>query len=93
MTRMTTYIVDYDLPLEPAAKRVQFYRRLKKLIEEKKKSVKRSTDSVVITTDEGLARQIYNLAEQYGEANMYKVSSSGKDSPRGNANDRGADGN
>ena len=75
---MVKYIIDYDIPLEPSAKRIMFYRRLKKLTERHKGDIEKSTDSVVITSNKALAGSIYNLAEAFGEANIYEVSKKSK---------------
>jgi hypothetical protein len=65
----SVYIVDYDVPREPAGKRVQFYRDLKRVSD----SLKYSTRSVLYTKERELAEAVYWLVMAYnGTANMYK---------------------
>ena len=65
------YIVDYDIPEEPASKKVQFYRDLKKI--RQYQSSDYSTLSVFRTEDECLAEAVYFLVVAYnGSVHMYK---------------------
>ncbi|MBU7013088.1 MAG: hypothetical protein HXS46_20600 [Theionarchaea archaeon] len=63
------YIVDYDIPEEPAKKRVQFYRDLKKI------SVLKcdySTLSVIRTSEKEVAEAVWLLVMAHGgNAHMY----------------------
>lgn len=59
------YLVDYDLSVVPASKRVAFYRQFRKL----RKSYgifTYSTYSVFSTLDRNLANDVYQLASTYG---------------------------
>jgi hypothetical protein len=63
------YIVDYDIPREPAGKRVQFYRDSKKMSIEPEYS----TRSVFRTEEKELAEALYWLVIAHGgTVNMYK---------------------
>ncbi len=65
------YIVDYDIPEEPARDRVQFYRDLKKLSTAFQKW-DYSTLSVLRTQEEELAKAVYLLVIAHrGNAHMY----------------------
>ncbi|MGD2251187.1 MAG: hypothetical protein PVF58_22540 [Candidatus Methanofastidiosia archaeon] len=64
------YIVDYDIPKDPAGKRVQFYRDLKKVNDGQ---CNFSTMSVICTHKRELAEAVYWLVTAYGgRVNMYK---------------------
>ncbi|MGD2251108.1 MAG: hypothetical protein PVF58_22145 [Candidatus Methanofastidiosia archaeon] len=64
------YIVDYDIPKEPAGKQVQFYRDLKKVNDGQ---CNFSTMSVICTEERELAEAVYWLVIGYGgTVNMYK---------------------
>lgn len=65
------YIVDWDIPSEPTSKRRAFYRHLEKLKLNLGLFSKMSTKSVLVTIDRRLAQRVYNLASQYGVANIY----------------------
>lgn len=69
----TLYIIDYDIPRDPASNRVAFYRHLAKL----KKAYGyegESSRSVLKTRDSDLAFRIYELALSYGgRANVWKA--------------------
>ena len=69
------WVVDYDIPAEPKAKRMAFYRALWKLLEEAKiVTVKgRSTMSVWIIDDRSIAERIHTLAKAFGESHFYKA--------------------
>ncbi len=56
------YIVDYDIPANPAKERVQFYRDLKKL----DSSLDYSTLSVFRTRDKMMAQAVYLLVKAHG---------------------------
>jgi hypothetical protein len=64
------YIVDYDIPKDPAGKRVQFYRDLKKVNDGQYNF---STMSVICTEEKELAEAVYWLVSTYGgRVNMYE---------------------
>jgi hypothetical protein len=64
------YIVDYDIPKDPAGKRVQFYRDLK-MVNDGQGNF--STMSVICTHKRELAEAVYWLVTAYGgRVNMYQ---------------------
>jgi hypothetical protein len=68
------WVVDYDIPVDPKAKRMAFYRGLWKILEEHEiVTGRRSTQSVWIIDDEKIARHIYEHAVKYGHANLYNA--------------------
>jgi hypothetical protein len=67
------WVVDYDIPEYPKAKRRAFYRARTQLFKDHKICVHRSTDSVLICDHKTLAMALYNLAVRYGEAHLYRV--------------------
>jgi hypothetical protein len=68
------WVVDYDIPVEPRAKRMAFYRGLWKILQDHKIVTKgRSTQSVWIIDDEAIAREIHEHALQYGRAHIYNA--------------------
>lgn len=86
---MTLYLVDYDIPVEIRGKfyyalRVALaaylrrQRAFKSLQEAWDYAVEggayvRSTQSVIVTDDEGIAWTVYRVASEYGTANIYKA--------------------
>ena len=67
------YVVDYDIPVEPHAKRRAFYRALQRLLQERELVADRSTQSVWIVDRREIAEQIHNLAQRYGRSNLYEA--------------------
>ena len=69
------YVVDYDIPTANGTKRVDFYRKVHRLLREHYgKEVKFSTQSCYFTEDEALAKEILELAGQYSKrCNLYKA--------------------
>jgi hypothetical protein len=70
------FIVDYDLPKFPTGRRVQFYRVKKRLIKEARIQnseiqVLLSSMSVVLTNDQGLARDISALAQDFAASSTH----------------------
>jgi hypothetical protein len=66
------YIVDYDIPEQPARKRIQFYRDLKQLTQ--RFPYDYSTLSVLRTTEEVMAWAVYTLAVSHGgTAHFYQA--------------------
>jgi len=61
------YLVDYDIPVEPHAKRRAFYRALQRLLREHELVADRSTQSVWILDRREIAEQIHNLAQRYSQ--------------------------
>jgi len=70
-TNQNLYIIDYDIPRKPQSKRRAFYRQLTKIKHKMGSLGKISTMSVLVTPDQALATQIYDLARKYGKANLY----------------------
>lgn len=68
-------MVDYDIPAEPKAKRMAFYRALWKLLKEAKivTAKGRSTMSVWIVDSQSLAEQIHAIAKSYGTSHFYRA--------------------
>jgi hypothetical protein len=67
-----TYIVDYDIPEEPAREKVQFYRDMKKLLSSSSQKADYSTLSVFRTCDKILAQAVYLLVVAHrGSGHVY----------------------
>jgi len=73
VTAVTVWIVDWDLPEKPVAARRRFYRRLAELGSKHSRFWGRSTQSVLVTVDEGLAAMVFDLASRFGRANLYRA--------------------
>ena len=67
----TYWVVDYDIPLEPHAKRRAFYRALHKILRKHEITADRSTQSVWILDNEHIAEEIHHLAANYGHSHLY----------------------
>jgi len=69
------YLVDYDIPKEPASQRVKFYRELRELRRRYKHFTNKfSTCSVFYTLDHTLATEVYNLVKGYGgDCHLYEA--------------------
>jgi hypothetical protein len=69
------YVVDYDIPTMNPTRRVDFYRKVHRLLREHYgKEVKFSTQSCYFTEDEALAKKFLELAGQYSKrCNLYKA--------------------
>lgn len=66
------YIVDYDIPEEPAKERIQFYRDMADLKREHSQNMGYSTLSVFRTGDRIIAEAVYLLVIAHGgAAHMY----------------------
>lgn len=66
------YIVDYDIPEEPTRERIQFYRDMKKLLNNSFQKADYSTLSVFRTHERSLARAVYLLVVAHrGHAHLY----------------------
>lgn len=75
-TPARVWLCDYDLPKNPAGRRVQFYRIKRRLIEESKIQnseiqVLLSSMSVLLTNYEGLARDISALAQDFAATSTH----------------------
>jgi hypothetical protein len=67
------WVVDYDIPLEPHARRRAFYRALHKILQAHDIVADRSTQSVWITDSEEIAKEIQVLASGYGKSHLYSA--------------------
>jgi len=66
------YVVEYDIPAVPKI-RMRFYREIRQFLDNGEKLAKYSTQSVIITEDEALAKMIYLIASKYGRSRLYKA--------------------
>ena len=66
------YVVDYDIPAVPKI-RMRFYREIRELLHKGEKYARYSTQSVLITNDEALAKSVYLIAKKYGRARIYRA--------------------
>lgn len=73
MSERIVWIVEYDIPVEPASKRRAFYRAVHKELEAKKIKWKWTGRSVIVTPKKELAQTIHELAKQYGKSHLYKA--------------------
>jgi len=64
------WLVDWDIPSE---KRVLFYYHLGKIKKKYGLYGVMSSQSVMLVDDESIAREVYELANRYGQANLYRV--------------------
>ena len=71
MEREAVFIVDWDLPSGMASQRVAFYRALKRL--RKQYGSFMSSQSVLVTPSEDLARAVHSLASRYGTSNFWRA--------------------
>ena len=69
----TVFIVDWDIPNEPAWRRVYFYKKLRKLRKSFGLEDRVSKQSVLVVQDERLARDIHALATEFGKSNIYRA--------------------
>ena len=66
------WVVDYDIPVEPRARRMAFYRGLWEILREFNiVTGKRSTQSVWIIDNEKIARRIHQHALGFGRSHLY----------------------
>jgi len=63
------FIVDWDIPEK---RRRMFYYYLNKIKASREISGSMSSMSVMMTEDEGLAREVYELALKYGRTSLYE---------------------
>jgi hypothetical protein len=69
----TVYVVEWDIPSDSAAKRVRFYRALKKIWKDYGAEREMSTKSVFVTSDADFAKDVFGLAKGYGVAHLYEA--------------------
>ena len=69
------YVVDYDIPTTNPTRRVDFYRKVHRLLKQHYgREVKFSSQSCYFTDDESLAKELLELAGQYSKrCNLYKA--------------------
>jgi hypothetical protein len=69
------YVVDYDIPTVNATRRVDFYRRVHRLLRQHYgKDVKFSTYSCYFTEDNTLAKKFLELVQECnGKGHIYKA--------------------
>ena len=67
------YVVDYDIPVDPQAKRRAFYRALHKTLRAYEIEADRSTQSVWIIDNKKIAEAIHSLAASYGTSHLYQA--------------------
>jgi len=67
------WVVDWDIPAADKAARQRFYRRLRYIWLNYYGDTRMSTMSVLITDEEDLAREVYQLARRFGRANLYEA--------------------
>jgi hypothetical protein len=65
------WVVDYDIPVEPHAKRRAFYRALHRILRKYEVTADRSTQSVWIMDNREIAEEIHVLAVNYGRSHIY----------------------
>jgi hypothetical protein len=70
----TYWICDYDIPADPKAQRMRFYRGLWRILKEHNiPHTDRSTQSVWISGSQTVAAEIHTLASHYGVSNLYEA--------------------
>ena len=60
------WVVDYDIPVDPHAKRRAFYRALHRILRVHEIFADRSTQSVWVLDRKEIAEEIHSLAQSYG---------------------------
>ena len=75
MLANVVYVVDYDIPTTNPTRRVDFYRKVHRLLKQHYgREVKFSSQSCYFTSDEELAKKLLELAGQYSKrCNLYKA--------------------
>jgi hypothetical protein len=69
--RVQYWVVDYDIPVEPHARRRAFYRALHRTLRKHEIVADRSTQSVWIMDSKQIAEEIHFLAQTYGRSHLY----------------------
>ena len=69
------YVVDYDIPTENATRRVDFYRKVHRLLRERygKEKMELSSKRCYFTHDEELAKMFLDVVKKFGKGNMYQA--------------------
>jgi len=69
------YVVDYDIPTQSPTKRVDFYRKVHRLLRQHyDKDVEFSSYSCYFTDDEDLAKKFLSIVEKHdGKGHLYKA--------------------
>jgi hypothetical protein len=69
------YVVNYDIPTKNPTKRVDFYRKVHRLLRQHYgKDVKFSTQSCYFADDKAFAKKFLELTSQYSKrCNLYKA--------------------
>lgn len=69
------YVVDYDIPMNTASKRVMFHHAVHRmLMAHLGKDEKFSTHSCYLTEDEELAKKFLEIVQKFnGKGNLYKA--------------------
>ena len=69
------YVIDYDIPTQNPTKRVDFYRKVHRLLKQHYgKDVEFSSMSCYFTEDEELAKKFLELAGQYSKrCSLYRA--------------------
>jgi hypothetical protein len=75
------WIVDYDLPVRPYARRRAFYRGLHRILRKYEIVADRSTQSVWVLDRRRVAEEIHRLAQNYGRSHFYEPQGSAKQMP------------
>jgi spermidine synthase len=70
--REMVWLVDYDLPVHESC-RQDFYRQVRKVMNETGLANTSSSKSVIVTKNEKTAQTVYNLAKQCGRAHLYEA--------------------
>ena len=67
------WVVDYDIPIRPHARRRSFYRALHRILVKHDIVADRSTQSVWVMDNEGIAKEIHALALGFGRSHLYSA--------------------
>ena len=75
MLANVVYVVDYDIPTGNATRRVDFYRKVHRLLRQHYgKDVQFSTQSCYFTEDNALAKKFLELVQECnGKGHLYKA--------------------
>lgn len=70
-SQSAVWLIDYDLSMNKP--RRQFYREVKRLMNERGLMGALSTYSVIVVNDRELAIAVFDLATRYGRAHLYRA--------------------